>query len=57
MPECEAERRIMQTLYEIELMWGNGIIDLGKIRRILSGPEKCPEGAHSKEKAEQYTPK
>lgn len=35
-PPCEAEERNMRALYEIELMWGNGIVDLGKIRGILT---------------------
>ncbi|BAS17329.1 hypothetical protein AHiyo8_56320 [Arthrobacter sp. Hiyo8] len=39
MPECEAARRNKQALYEIELAWGNGIVDLGKLQRILKGPE------------------
>lgn len=39
MPECEADRRNKQGLYEIELAWGNGIVDLGKLQRILKGPE------------------
>lgn len=38
MPECEAHRRNKQALYEIELAWGNGIVDLGKLKRILTGP-------------------
>jgi hypothetical protein len=39
MPECEAEERIMQALYEIENMAGSWIIDLGKIKQILTGSE------------------
>ncbi|WP_442545434.1 hypothetical protein ACSBOX_07265 [Arthrobacter sp. KN11-1C] len=39
MPECEADRRNKQALYEIELAWGNGIVDLGKLQRILKGTE------------------
>ena len=43
MPECEAGRRNRQALYEIELAWGNGIVDLGKLQRILKGPENEAE--------------
>ncbi len=39
MPDCEAARRNKQALYEIELAWGNGIVDLGKLQRILKGSE------------------
>jgi hypothetical protein len=39
MPECEAARRNKQALYEIELSWGNGIVDLGKLQRILKGSD------------------
>ncbi|MFH5878001.1 hypothetical protein [Arthrobacter sp. NA-172] len=43
MPECEAARRNKQALYEIELAWGNGIVDLGKLRGILMGSEREAE--------------
>lgn len=54
MPDCEAARRNKQALYEIELAWGNGIVDLGKLQRILRGSENgadpvppCPmEASH-----------
>jgi hypothetical protein len=39
MPECEAAHRNKQALYEIELSWGNGIVDLGKLQRILKGSD------------------
>lgn len=48
MPECEAERRIMQTLYQIELMWGSGETSLGKLKQTLLGgrdAEHC--GGHA----------
>lgn len=37
MPDCEAETRITQALYELELGWGAGVFDYAKIRRILTG--------------------
>jgi hypothetical protein len=43
MTECEAARRNKQALYEIELAWGNGIVDLGKLQRILKGTESDAE--------------
>lgn len=44
MSDCEPGRRNLQALYEIELAWGNGIVDLGKLQRILRGDgcETCP---------------
>jgi hypothetical protein len=52
MPECEAARRNKQALHEIELAWGNGIVDLGKLQRILKVPggdgeplSACPQEA------------
>ncbi|MDQ0854797.1 hypothetical protein QFZ79_002908 [Arthrobacter sp. V4I6] len=46
MPECEAERRNLQALYELELDWGSGKFDYGKIRGILTGRDtvKCTPG-------------
>ena|GEM_PF-2474354 len=43
MSTCEAEERNMRALYEIELMWGSGVMDLGKIKGILTGRDttKC----------------
>lgn len=40
-PPCEAEARNRQALYELELQWGAGKLDLGKLRRILNGGEQC----------------
>lgn len=42
MPECEAERRNRQALYEMENAWGAGTFDYGKIRRILTGRDQEP---------------
>jgi len=44
MPECEAEERIMQALFEIEISWGSGKVDLGRIKQILIGRDtvQCP---------------
>jgi hypothetical protein len=43
MPECEAERRNRQALHALEVDWGRGVFDYGKIRAILAGPssEEC----------------
>jgi hypothetical protein len=43
MPDCEAEERNMRALYEIELMWGSGVTDLGKLKHILTSRDtpKC----------------
>lgn len=38
-PDCDAARRNKQALYEIELMRGNGIIDLPKLKHILTTEE------------------
>jgi len=35
--ECEADRRNRMALYELELDWGSGRFDYGKIRGILTG--------------------
>lgn len=43
MPDCEPARRNKQALYEIELAWGNGIVDLGKLQRILKGSDSDAE--------------
>lgn len=47
MPECETARRNRQAIYEIELAWGNGVVDLGKLRRILTSADcgSCLETA------------
>ena len=42
---CEAEERCLRVAYEIELQWGSGRIDLGRIKSIATGrDEKC--GGH-----------
>ncbi|MEZ2389277.1 hypothetical protein AB6813_06970 [bacterium RCC_150] len=41
MPDCEAARRNKQALFELELSWGNGIVDLGKLQRILKGSDNA----------------
>ena len=40
---CEAEERCLRIAYEIELMWGSGKTDLGRLKAIATG-EKC--GGH-----------
>lgn len=41
MNTCEAEERILRAMYAIEQMAGNWIIDLGKIKQILTGTDDC----------------
>lgn len=41
MPDCEAEERNKRAAYELELQWGSGRIDLGRIKNILTGTETC----------------
>ena len=40
MTTCEAEERCLRIAYEIELMWGSGKTDLGRLKAIATG-EKC----------------
>lgn len=44
MAQCEAEQRILQAVFEIEIAWGSGKVDLGKIKQILTGRDSihCP---------------
>lgn len=46
-PKCEAERRIRQALHALEVDWGRGVFDYGKIRALLTirSAETC-EGGH-----------
>jgi hypothetical protein len=48
VPECEAERRIREALHAMEVDWGRGTFDYGKIRAILTShsSDTCP-GGHS----------
>lgn len=43
---CEAQRRNRQALHALEVDWGNGVFDYGKIRALLAGlsREECPGG-------------
>ncbi|MDR6794838.1 hypothetical protein J2X12_002849 [Pseudarthrobacter oxydans] len=43
MSDCEAETRITQALFELEIGWGAGVFDYGKIKSILIGGshEEC----------------
>lgn len=41
MTDCEAEERNLRAAFEIELQWGAGRIDLGRIKNILTGTEPC----------------
>lgn len=39
---CEAEERCLKVAYEIELQWGSGRIDLGRIKDLATGRDgKC----------------
>jgi len=51
MPECEAQERILQALYEIELEWGSGKVDLGKLKQILIGRDTARCDTNHQEKA------
>jgi hypothetical protein len=46
MPECEDEERNMRSLYEIELKWGSGVTDLGKLKHILTGRDTAKCASH-----------
>lgn len=41
MPDCEAEERILRAVFEIEKMAGSWVIDLGKLKSILTGADGC----------------
>lgn len=38
---CEASERNMQAVFEIEMMAGTWLIDLGKLKQILTGTNDC----------------
>lgn len=40
--ECEAERRITQTLYVMENDWAAGTFDYAKIKQLLTGRNTVP---------------
>lgn len=41
MTDCEAEERILRATFAIEQMAGNWVIDLGKLKQILTGTDEC----------------
>jgi hypothetical protein len=41
MADCEAEERILRATFAIEQMAGTWVIDLGKLKQILTGTEEC----------------
>ena len=41
MPDCEAEERNLKAAFAIEQMMGEWKIDLGLLKRILTGTEEC----------------
>jgi hypothetical protein len=38
---CEHQRRLAQAAYELQQQQGAGIIDLGKLRHMLTLNENC----------------
>ncbi|MDQ5860692.1 MAG: hypothetical protein M3536_00315 [Actinomycetota bacterium] len=42
MPDCEAEERNLRAVYEIEQMTGSWIVDLAKLKNILTGRDTEP---------------
>lgn len=40
-PTCDAARRNKQALYVLELDWGAGHVDIGKLKALLAG--ECPD--------------
>lgn len=38
---CEAEERNLQAVFEIEKMAGSWLIDLGRLKQILTGANQC----------------
>jgi hypothetical protein len=41
VPECEAERRIKQTLYVMENDWASGSFDYGKVKLTGRKDDTC----------------
>jgi hypothetical protein len=38
---CEAERRLRQVSYELDQMRGNGVIDIGKLKKLTDADCDC----------------
>lgn len=53
MTMCEAEERLLQIAFEIELQWGAGRIDLGRLKALTTG-EKC--AGHGADKTGETSP-
>lgn len=51
LPQCEAERRNRQALHAMEVDWGRGVFDYGKIRALLTGrgTQACQDGHRAAE--------
>lgn len=48
--QCEAEIRNKRALFVLENEWGKGLIDVGAMKRILTGDAAChcaPDNAHN----------
>ena len=41
MPDCEAEERNLRAVFAIEQMAGTWVIDLGRLKAILTGIDEC----------------
>lgn len=38
---CEADERNTRAVFELEMMAGNWVIDLARIKQILTGTDQC----------------
>jgi hypothetical protein len=36
-PVCEAQEALMKLAFELELQWGAGLIDVGKLKALATG--------------------
>lgn len=51
-PECEAQEALLRIAFEIELQWGAGKIDLGRLKALSTGG-KCD--GHDTPKTGEHT--
>jgi hypothetical protein len=45
-PDCEAEERNRQAIYQMELDWGAGTFNYAKIKNILTGHDTTACAGH-----------
>lgn len=45
--ECEAQRRNLQALHAMEVNWGRGVFDYGKVRALLTGTREACTRNHT----------